>query len=78
MTFLKRIASGALLWLMLTGAVVACGGATALWPDVRPRPDAALPIRGYPPEVLGPSVEQAIELMSRNGPQWACPTDVVE
>jgi hypothetical protein len=75
---LSRIAGRALPWLIVIAAALACCDVAARWPGARPRPDAAMPIPGLSEELLGPSVDEAIEQFNRRGPEWASPPEVVE
>jgi hypothetical protein len=63
---------------MVIAAALACYAIAAQGPGARPLPDAAKPLPGLSPELLGPSVDETIERLRRLGPQWACPPDVVE
>ena len=75
---LGRIAGRELLLLMVIAAALACCAIAAQGPVARPLPDAARPLPGLSPELLGPSLDEVIERLRRQGPQWACAPDVVE
>jgi hypothetical protein len=78
MILFGRIAGRALLWLMVIAAALACCTIAAQGPGARPLPDAAKPLPGLSPKLLGPSLDEVIERLRRLGPKWACPPDVVE
>jgi hypothetical protein len=78
MILFGRIAGRALLWLMVIAAALACYAIAAQGPGSRPLPDAAKPLPGLSPELLGPSLDEAIEQFNRRGPEWASPPDAVE
>ena len=78
MILFGRVAGRALLWLMVIAAALACCAIAAQRPVAQRLPDAARPLPGLSPELLGPSVDEVIERLNRRGPQWACPPDVVE
>jgi hypothetical protein len=63
------------LVLALVVAAVVCWAAAGWSSSVHPRSDAKLPAPGHDPKVLGPSLDQAIEIMRR---RWPCPADCVE
>jgi hypothetical protein len=73
-----RLAGRALLWVMVIAAALACCAIAAQGPVAQSRPDTARPAPGLSPELLGPSVDEVIERLRRQGPKWACPPDVVE
>ena len=78
MILFGRVAGRALLWLMVIAAALACCAIAAQGPVAQPLPDVARPLPGLSPELLGPSVDEVIERLRRQGPKWACPPDVVE
>jgi hypothetical protein len=78
MIVLRRVADRVLLGLAMIAAVLVCWAVTNGWPSVWPRPDAAMPLPHLPAELRGPTVEDAIDRLSREAPQWASSPDVVE
>ena len=78
MILLGRIAGRALLWLMVIAAALACCTIAAHGPVAQRLPDAARPLPGLSPELLGPSVDDVIERLNRRGPEWVCPPDVLD
>ena len=78
MNVLRRIASKALLWLVVASAALACCEVAAWESNAGLLSDAAKPIPTLATELRGPTVEQVIEWFNRRGPEWASPPDVVE
>jgi hypothetical protein len=77
MILLRRVADRALPWLAVIAAL-ACCDVVAWWPGGRPQPDASMSLPELSAETRGPSVYEAIERLSRKGPEWVSPPDVVE
>ena len=78
MIVLRRIASKALLWLVVVSTALACREVAAWSSNARLLSDAAKPLPTLAPELLGPSVVEVIERFNRRGPEYASPPDVVE
>jgi hypothetical protein len=78
MTVLRRIASKALLWLVVISAALACCEVAAWTPDARLLADAAKPFPSLSAEQRGLTVEEFIERCNLKGPEWASPPDVVQ
>ena len=78
MIVLRRIASKALLWLVVVSTALACREVAAWSSNARLRSDAAKPLPTLAPELLGPSLEEVIERFNLRGPEYASPPDVVE
>jgi hypothetical protein len=78
MIVLTRIASKALLWLVVVFAALACCEVVAWSPDARLLSDAAKPLPGLSAELRGLTLEEVIEYFNRRGPEYASPPDVVE
>ena len=63
------------LVMALVVAAVVCRAAVGWSSPVHPTSDAKLPLPGLDPKLLGPSLDQAIEIMRS---RWPCPADCVE
>lgn len=72
----RVVNSSVFLWLMVVFAGLVLGLVAVWWPRPRARPDAALPARRYPPELLGPMPADVIDEMSRRG--FVSPRGVIE
>jgi hypothetical protein len=78
MIVFTRIASKALLWLVVVFAALACCEVAAWSPNPRLLSDATKPLPGLSAEQRGPTLEEVVEYFNRRGPEYACPPDVVE
>ena len=78
MIVLRRIASKALLWLVVISAALACCQVAAWTPDARLLAEAAKPLPSLSAEQRGLTVEEVIERCNLKGPEWASPPDVVQ
>jgi hypothetical protein len=61
----RRWGGSLLLGLALAVGIAACCAAARWRARAAPRPDAGLPLPGIDPRLLGPSLDQAVEVMRR-------------